>query len=322
MKRTIKHILYGISVLGAGIVLYSHCMQQHEAQGGITAVNFVIDYKIKSMPDNDVILADLHKVIKASGEHIFINPLMWRLYLDELETGHIAIDRAAWQMYDTTIGLLCLKHKDADMHCGINYDQFTLIEDPFDGHFLPDVVNRNWTGDLHKLVDTTIWRRAHKNKKALLYVSGHGSDRATAEDETAILCGLPEDHMAKIFAFFNDQAPVDVACIQSCSWTAQRLFDLVKATCNTQELAYTIISPLQTEEILWLTSLEHANCACENCEGESFFDCCRTATGAYDGQNHATIKDIIYGSDTVRHNSKLQQSPTILAAGTQTATIV
>lgn len=303
--------MLSVATLGA-LTLSKHALNSKT----VTSVAIIADYKLPNTPNNDSILCDFVKVMKAGCDHIFINPTLWFAFLDNLEQHKVNFDPTAWEFYDTTLGLMYLHNTAVSHHEGIQHQQFKRIINPLDLNVIGTIINRNWTGDLDKMFNVPAWQAYFRdqNHKSMVYLSGHGAQRPKTAEYTSIGCGILSDDLTQVALFLNSQLNIDTLVINSCYWTADRLRETLQQA-GAPELICTIISPLQTEEMLWLTS--DLGCECDRClrECPSFFDTCRTFTTLHETEITPELSSILCSSDTVIDNIDKMQTPTLIIAG-------
>lgn len=311
MKTTKKlAIVLAVALLGA--FAFS---KQALNEKTVTTVSIIADYKMPNTPDNDTILCDFVKVMKAKGDHIFINSSMWYAFLDKYVQGKVTFDAQAWEFYDTNVGLIYIRNTATPHHEGIQYQQFKRIANPLDLAAIDAVVNANWTADLDKIFNVSGWQAHQAGQKNMIYLSGHGAQRPKTAEYTSVGCGILSNDLVKVALFFNNQLNVDTLVINSCYWTADRLRETLHLA-GAQQLNYTVISPLLTEEMLWLTS--DLGCECERCMRDcpSFFETCRTFTGLHEADITPELSTLLCSSDTALDNIDKMQAPTLVMAGT------
>ncbi len=286
------------------------------ATNQVTTVSFILDYKTSHTPNNEVILCDFTKVVKAACDHIFINSALWQAFLDALVQKRATFDVNAWQLYDTQLGLMYMRNRAAIEHDGIRYQDFRPIDNPLDDTVINTIINRNWTGDLDKIFDINAWQEyhAHHRHKNMIYMSGHGAQRSTAQEYASIGCGILSDHLIHVALFFNTHLSIDTFVISSCYWPATRLWNALYQA-GVATVNYNLISPLLTEEILWLTSC--IGCTCAKCTHNTpcFFLTCKTFTSLYISELTPVLQTILCSSDTVLENLNHLQNPTLILAG-------
>jgi hypothetical protein len=308
--KTLKKLIILVAVVALGVFCITNKAQDTKT---VTTIGIITDYKMANTPDNDSILCDFVKVIKAECDHIFINPALWFAFLDNLEQQKVSFDPTRWEFYDTNLGLIYLRNSTKPHHEGIQYHQFKPIAKPLE---LETVVSRNWTGDLDKIFNVTVWQEQYSKEKhkCMVYMSGHGAHRADKVGYKSVGCGMISNDFMNVALFFNQELPIDTLVINSCFWTADRLREELQQA-GAAELTYTVISPLQTEQMLWLTA--DLGCECERCTRDcpSFFDTCRTFTGLHEAEITPELSAILCSSDTVMDNIEKMQAPTVIMAG-------
>ena len=152
-------------------------------------------------------------------------------------------------------------------------------------------------------------------------MNGHGSKRAChLECEQAV--GIRASYFADLLKFFNDVLSIDLLGIQSCNWTAKRIFHMMKKQFGYKKLHFSIITPLKSEKTLWLGSF-HSNCTCgKHVRYYSFFEGMQKIIVTFKGKITRQIKKIINQIDTINIRKNKNQCATIVAAETDVVTCV
>jgi hypothetical protein len=313
VKKLAVVAIITLCVVFAGAILLLNPMRKPAT---VTTVAIIADYKLPNTPNNNSILCDFIKVVKANCEHIFINPTLWSAFLEHHNQGLIPFDATAWEFFDTELGLIYMRNRAAVYHDGILHQQFKRIIDPLDPTVIDTLVNRNWTTDMHTIFNIPAWQAYHADAqhKSMLYMSGHGARRAHSAEYTSIGCGILSPDLVHIASFFNTQLTVTTVVINSCYWTADRLRQELQQA-GVETINFTIISPLLSEQMLWLTA--DPGCQCAKCVRPEpcFFDTCRTFTGLHEAAITPELATILCSSDTVTDNFDYNQTPTLVIAG-------
>lgn len=264
--------------------------------------------------NSTAILEESLKAITTECNHIFLNKSLWKTSIADLDKDAF---NSMWDVYDTHIGLMYIHNKKASFLPGMDMNKCSLIQDPFNIETIESInEDRKWGSDFESLIDIKSWQQYHSNpnNKICVYMNGHGMMRATTGHDSELVCSINAKQFAHLLDFFDSKLRIDLLGIQSCYWTAQRVHELMNDIYGHKTLHFTILSPLNSEEVLWLdTAYNYMN---SDNEKTSFFECCADFTEQYNNKITDEIKELVYKTDTFALQQNNKQRATMIAGGT------
>ncbi len=307
-----KKYLIAAGFSGLALISLIALRNLNTAPAVATNMSIITDYFDPKFTGSTAVLEEALKTIDAQCDHIFINKLLWlECIKDDLEASEFM---PYWDVYDTHIGLLYVKQKSCTDTIGINVQQFSLIADPFNKDEIDKVNDDAWPQQLPALFDLNTWRAYHNNPKSkiVVYMNGHGT-RRVGQLQAELASGIRATSFATLLRFFNDQLMVHVVGIQSCFWTAERIYELMQEH-GYDKLNFTILTPMSIEKGLWLDTIN--NYLNKKDKVACFFDCCVSFTQCFNNEVTNEIKQMINNTDTLQLIQNKGQQATIIAAGT------
>lgn len=264
--------------------------------------------------NSTAILEESLKAITTECNHIFLNKSLWKTCITDLDQEAFT---SIWDVYDTHIGLLYIHHKNASFLPGMYMDKCSLIENPFNIETI-DTINedRKWGSTFESLIDVKKWQQYHSNpnNRICVYMNGHGMQRVSTGHESELVCSINAKQFAHLLDFFNTKLHINLLGVQSCYWTAQRIHELMNNIYGYKTLYFNILTPLNSEEVLWLdTAYNYMNA--DN-EKSCFFECCADFTEQYTNKVTDEIKELVYNTDTLSLQQNNKQRATMIAGGT------
>lgn len=299
MHKTIYSLLFIVSCL---------LTQQNH---GISIAIFN-DAPYPNMPDNNAILYELKKTMLAKAPYILVAPYAWNKLSSSLSKQEQKIFLQEWKIFDTTIGLFLLKHNNAPSHAGIKESMCIPLAQPFKQHNIP--YNKNWSRLFASLFNIKEWHAYHAMHKesSFIYINGHGSPKAFSyRYEQA--CGITTSDFAHILKFFNDTLKINLLGVQSCYWTSARILEVMQNKYNYQTLTYNIITPLKSEEELWITDSSFQY----YCQQPTycFYEGIKRMMHQYKGRLTQRMKLIMKNIDNLKEVKNQNQRITMIMAG-------
>lgn len=284
-----------------------------DGQSSTTEISILSDYNGSEAIGSTAVLEEALKAISVECNHIFFNKMLWNECIGDLDKD---VFKSIWNVYDTHIGLLYLQHKQAPLLPGMQIHKCTIINDPFDADQMAAVnENKEWATLFETLFNIRTWQQYHSNpnNRICIYMNGHGMPRMASYDYD-IVCGINAKQFAHLLNFFNKELRINLLGVQSCYWTTARISELMKDLYGYTTLNFSILTPLSSEEGLWLDTVQ--NYIKSEGEKNSFFECCADITEQYNHQITDEIKQLIYSTDTLSLELNKKQNATMIAGGT------
>lgn len=290
-----------------------NCLLTQQNHGvGIAIFN---DYSCPNVPDNDAILYEFTKTVQVTAPYILVTPYIWHKFSASLNKQEQKVFLQKWSVYDTTIGLFLLKHKNTPSHAGIKVSMCILVKQPFNLHNTP--YNAHWSRLLPSLFNIKEWHAYHITHKesSFIYISGHGSPK-TSNYQYELACGITTSDFAYILKFFNDKLKINLLGIQSCYWTSKRILEVMQKKYGYKTLSYNIITPLKAETTLWITDLSFQY----YCQQPTycFYEAIKRMMLQYKGRLTQRMKLIMKNIDTLKEAKNQNQGITMVMAGSST----
>lgn len=306
-----KPIFITLALILSGLILIKQF--KLNGQNLTTEISIFSDYIGSKAIGSTAIVEEALKSISVECNHIFLNKMLWNECISDLNKDTF---KSIWNVYDTHIGLLYLQHRQAPLLPGMQIDKCTVIEDPFDTYQIATVnENKEWARLFETLFDIGTWQQYHSNpnNRICIYMNGHGMARMDSYDYD-IVCGINAKEFAHLLNFFNKELRINLLGVQSCYWTAARISELMKDLYGYTTLYFSILTPLSSEEGLWLDTA-HNYIKTEGYKS-CFFECCADFTEQYNHQMTDEIKKLVYSTDTLSLELNKNQNATMIAGGT------
>ena len=285
MEEMMKKYTYIAGLIGLVLIALIALRSFNTAPTVATNISIITDYFDPKFTGSTAVLEEALKTIDAQCDHLFINKLLWTECIQDLDTQEF---KAQWDMYDTHIGLLYLKQKSCTDNIGIKVHTFSPIKDPFNLQEVDEVKDDKWPQQFDTLFDLNSWRMHHNNpsSRIVVYMNGHGT-RRVGQLESELAGGIRATSFATLLTFFNDQLNIHLLGVQSCFWTAERIYELMQQH-GYDTLNFTILTPLSIEKGLWLDTIH--NYLNKKDKVSCFFDCCVSFTQSFDNEVIDEIK--------------------------------
>lgn len=290
----------------------------HKAEPVISDLSIIVDYYDPTETESTAVLDETLKTMASGCSHLFLNKKLWLTCLND--TYFAELDQQSkkgfcdqWNCYDTQRGLLYFSYKESENKLGIKVDTFKVIEDPFNTVVITNIKDDvNWPAQFGSLFDLQLCAQYHSNPESriVVYMNGHGTPRAD-NINYELACGISAPQFAQLLTFFNHTLHISLLGVQSCHWTAERIKELMTEHAKANPITFTILTPLSTEEGLWLDTL--GNYMNKKHDGRScFFDCCCDIADS--DMEITDIKQLVYNTDTLKLTENKAQKATIVTA--------
>lgn len=292
----------------------------------ISDLSIIIDYHDPAETESTAVLDETLKTMSSGCSHLFLNKKLWiscinDTYFAQLDANSKKDFCAQWNCYDTQKGLLYFSYKESINALGVKIDTFKRIDDPFNNDIITAIKDDfNWPTHFDALFDLQACVANHNNpeSKIVVYMNGHGTPRI---DNLAyeLVCGISAPQFAHLLTFFNNTLHISLLGVQSCHWTAQRIKELMTKHAHVNQINFTILTPLSTEEGLWLDTI--GNYMNKKNDGRScFFDCCCDIADSE--MTIADIKKLTYNTDTLKLPQNDTQKATVVTANSNELIVI